>query len=82
MIFQIEDRGSHHEPTYHDHKEAVKWHSHYGHHTRDMIQWMHQRNKVLRTGGLITTQHAHLLLLPSEWKCIHLVTKPAHWSLL
>ena len=46
MIWQMEDRGSHHEPAYHDHKEAMKWHSHYGHHTMDMIQWTHQNNKI------------------------------------
>ena len=82
MICQMEDRGSHHEPAYHDHKEVVKWHSHYGHHTRDMIQWMHQKNKVLGTGALITSRLAHVSLPPSEWQCVHLVTKPAHWSLL
>ena len=45
MICQMEDRGSHYKIAYHDHKEAVKWHSHYGHDTRDMIQWAHQKNK-------------------------------------
>jgi len=69
MICQMEDRGSHHEPAYHDHKEVVKWHSHYGHHTRDMIQWIHQKNKVLGIGGLIMSRPTHPSLLPSEWHC-------------
>jgi len=45
ILLQMEDMGSHHEPVYHDHKEETKWHSHYGHHTRDMIQWMNQEIK-------------------------------------
>jgi len=43
----MEDRGSHHEPTYHVHRDVAKWHSHYSHHTKDMIQWMHQETKSL-----------------------------------
>ena len=49
-------------------RKKVKWHSHYGHHTRDMIQEAHQKNKnVLGTRGLIMSRPAHLSLLPSEW---------------
>lgn len=70
MIFQMKDRGSHQEPAYHDHKEEVKWHYHYGHHTRDMIQEAYQKNKkVLGTGGLIMSRPTHSSLLPGEWHC-------------
>ena len=65
MIFpQTEDRGSHHEAAYHDHKEGVKWHSHYGHHTRDMIQWMHKQTKSLEIGGLIKSRLDHFHYFP------------------
>ena len=81
IIWQMEDRGSHQEPAYHDHKEAVKWHSHYGHHTRDMIQWTIKKKikksleqEVSSRAGL-PTFHSFLV----NGIVIHLVPKPARW---
>lgn len=80
MICHMEDRGSHQEPSYHNHKEEVKWHSHYGHYTKDMIQWTHQKNKksleqeVSSRAGLPIF---HLFLVNGI--VIYLVTKPAQW---
>ena len=69
MIWQMEDRGSHYEPAYHVHKGAVKWHSHYGHQTREMVQKKIDNQEVLGIGSLITRRPTHFSLLPGEWHC-------------
>ena len=71
MICQMEDRGSHQEPAYHDHKGAVKWHSHYGHQTREMVQQTIENIKksleqeVSSRAGLIT-------FATSQWMAVWL----------
>ena len=50
-------------------EKTVKWHSHYGHQTREMVQKTIENQEVLGTGGLITSRPAHLSLLPSERHC-------------
>ena len=51
-------------------RKSVKWHSHHGHQTRDMVQWTIEKIKeVLGIGGLITSRPAQFSLLPGEWHC-------------
>lgn len=59
-------------------RKKVKWHSHYGHHTRDMIQEAHQKNKEsleqeVSSRADLPTFHSFLV----NDIMIHLVTKPA-----
>ena len=58
-------------------EKTVKWHSHYGHQTREMVQKTIDNQEVLGTGGLITSRPAHFSLLPVNGIVTYLVTKPA-----
>jgi len=63
----MKDRGSHQEPTYHDHEEVAfpLWTPHQGYDPRGT----YRKIKVLGTGGLIMSRPAHLSLLLGEWHC-------------
>lgn len=81
MICQMKDRGSHQDPSYHDHREASEvafplWPPHQGDDPRGISEKIKKSlEKEVSSRASMPTFHSFLV----NGIVIHLVTKPAKW---